>query len=224
MIFSQASEIFDIDAFSAMELALSLEKLVDEKLLKLHSVAGEANDPQSQDFIESESLAERVEAIKMIFDFVTQLRMVGKGHVNRGVGDLVEPSDAGIGSDSNFASSMQAAWRCLLCLIDSDVCFETLCFPVVVKFLIARLLEKSINHQGGTHEHDNDLKSFDATVRTSVWIFLAISCVCCMDSLSAGHVNTRILADGSLYNPRFREEKLITRNSCCVGIWCGPLL
>ncbi|KAL9263645.1 Ferritin-1, chloroplastic-like protein [Drosera capensis] len=68
------------DALHAMELALSLEKLVNEKLLKLHNVAGEANDPQSQDFIESEFLAEQVEAIKMISDYVTQLRMVGKGH------------------------------------------------------------------------------------------------------------------------------------------------
>ncbi|GMH30021.1 hypothetical protein Nepgr_031864 [Nepenthes gracilis] len=68
------------DALYAMELALSLEKLVNEKLLKLQSVAEENNDPQMQDFIESEFLAEQVEAIKKISEYVTQLRMVSQGH------------------------------------------------------------------------------------------------------------------------------------------------
>ncbi|KAK2975271.1 hypothetical protein RJ640_010276 [Escallonia rubra] len=65
---------------AAMELALSLEKLTNEKLLNLHKVADESNDPQMQDFVESEFLAEQVEAIKKISDYVTQLRRVGKGH------------------------------------------------------------------------------------------------------------------------------------------------
>ncbi|KAH7867278.1 hypothetical protein Vadar_031241 [Vaccinium darrowii] len=83
------------DALYAMELALSLEKLVNEKLLNLHSVryplpsmsgfldlnvADRNNDPQMTDFVESEFLSEQVEAIKKIADYVTQLRMVGKGH------------------------------------------------------------------------------------------------------------------------------------------------
>ncbi|XP_030537300.1 ferritin-1, chloroplastic-like isoform X2 [Rhodamnia argentea] len=68
------------DALYSMELALSLEKLTNEKLLSLHRVAEQNNDPQLQDFIESEFLYEQVEAIKKIADFVTQLRMVGKGH------------------------------------------------------------------------------------------------------------------------------------------------
>jgi ferritin heavy chain len=68
------------DALYAMELALSLEKLVNEKLLNLHSVADGNNDPQMTDFVESEFLSEQVEAIKKIADYVTQLRMVGKGH------------------------------------------------------------------------------------------------------------------------------------------------
>ncbi|KAH7835760.1 hypothetical protein Vadar_029599 [Vaccinium darrowii] len=53
------------DALYAMELALSLEKLVNEKLLNLRSV----------------------EAIKKIADYVTQLRMLGMdmvGHVGNG--------------------------------------------------------------------------------------------------------------------------------------------
>ncbi|KAK6118253.1 hypothetical protein DH2020_048039 [Rehmannia glutinosa] len=68
------------DALYAMELALSLEKLTNEKLLKLHSIADKNNDPQLADFVESEFLEEQVEAIKKISEYVAQLRRVGKGH------------------------------------------------------------------------------------------------------------------------------------------------
>ncbi|KAJ0088812.1 hypothetical protein Patl1_31420 [Pistacia atlantica] len=68
------------DALYAMELALSLEKLTNEKLLSLHNVAVCNNDPQLADFIETEYLAEQVEAINKIAKFIAQLRMVGKGH------------------------------------------------------------------------------------------------------------------------------------------------
>ncbi|CAA6669293.1 unnamed protein product [Spirodela intermedia] len=68
------------DALYAMELALSLEKLVNEKLLNLHGVATQHDDVHLADFIESEFLEEQVEAIKKISEYVTQLRMVGKGH------------------------------------------------------------------------------------------------------------------------------------------------
>ncbi|GFY83811.1 ferretin 1 [Actinidia rufa] len=64
----------------SMELALSFEKLTNEKLLNVHSVADRNNDPQMADFIESEFLTEQVETIKKISDYVTQLRLVGKGH------------------------------------------------------------------------------------------------------------------------------------------------
>ncbi|RZC11739.1 Ferritin-3, chloroplastic [Glycine soja] len=63
-----------------MELALLLEKLTNEKLLNLHSVASKSNDAQLSDFIESEFLGEQVEAIKKISEYVAQLRRVGKGH------------------------------------------------------------------------------------------------------------------------------------------------
>ncbi|KAH9736729.1 Ferritin-1 [Citrus sinensis] len=68
------------DALYAMELALSLEKLTNEKLLSLHSVADRNNDPQMAEFVESEFLGEQVEAINKIAKYVSQLRMVGKGH------------------------------------------------------------------------------------------------------------------------------------------------
>ncbi|KAK9291296.1 hypothetical protein L1049_009486 [Liquidambar formosana] len=68
------------DALYSMELALSLEKLTNEKLLHLHSVADRNNDPQMTEFIEREFLSEQVEAIKKIAGYVAQLRRVGKGH------------------------------------------------------------------------------------------------------------------------------------------------
>lgn len=68
------------DALYAMELALSLEKVTNERLLNVHGVAERCNDPQMADFIESEFLGEQVEAIKKISEYVAQLRRVGKGH------------------------------------------------------------------------------------------------------------------------------------------------
>ncbi|OAY41544.1 ferritin-3, chloroplastic [Manihot esculenta] len=68
------------DALYAMELALSLEKLTNEKLLSLYSVADQSNDPEMTEFIAREFLKEQVEDIKRIAEYVTQLRMVGKGH------------------------------------------------------------------------------------------------------------------------------------------------
>ncbi len=68
------------DALYAMELALSLEKLTNEKLLNLRSVASKNGDVQLTDFVENEFLGEQVEAIKRISEYVAQLRRVGKGH------------------------------------------------------------------------------------------------------------------------------------------------
>ncbi|CAJ1970671.1 unnamed protein product [Sphenostylis stenocarpa] len=63
-----------------MELALSLERLNNEKLLNLHSLASENNDAQFVDFLESEFLVGQVEDIKKISEYVAQLRRVGEGH------------------------------------------------------------------------------------------------------------------------------------------------
>ncbi|KAI3809165.1 hypothetical protein L1987_25135 [Smallanthus sonchifolius] len=68
------------DAIYAMELALSLEKLTNEKLLHVHAVANKKNDVQLADFVEKNFLGEQVEAIKKISEYVAQLRRVGKGH------------------------------------------------------------------------------------------------------------------------------------------------
>ncbi|XP_073051257.1 ferritin-3, chloroplastic-like [Primulina eburnea] len=68
------------EALYAMELALSLEKLTNEKLMNLHKVAEENNDIQLADFLESEFLVEHVKSIKKISEYVSQLRRVGRGH------------------------------------------------------------------------------------------------------------------------------------------------
>eukprot|EP00850_Spirogloea_muscicola_P009179 SM000051S17539 [mRNA] locus=s51:93143:95570:- [translate_table: standard] len=68
------------DALYAMEMALALEKLNFEKLLALHKVAEDEDDPQMQDFVEGTFLNEQVEAIKQVSEYVSQLRRVGKGH------------------------------------------------------------------------------------------------------------------------------------------------
>lgn len=68
------------DALYAMELALSLEKVTNEKLINLRNVAERCNDVQMVDFVESNFLGEQVEAIKKISEYVAQVRSVGKGH------------------------------------------------------------------------------------------------------------------------------------------------
>lgn len=67
------------DALYAMELALSLEKLNFTKLRELHDVADEHGDAQMGDFVEGALLAEQVEAVKKVAEYVSQLRRVGKG-------------------------------------------------------------------------------------------------------------------------------------------------
>ncbi|XP_021891056.1 ferritin, chloroplastic-like [Carica papaya] len=61
------------EALYAMELALSLEKLTNEKLLNLHSVADRNNEPQMADFIESEFLTEQGSIEALIFFLLDSL-------------------------------------------------------------------------------------------------------------------------------------------------------
>ncbi|KAK9154022.1 hypothetical protein Sjap_001502 [Stephania japonica] len=93
------------DALYAMELVLSLEKLVNMKLHQLQTViqlnpccinccivfsidnsvnavvvAVKNYDVQLADYVDSEFLREQVESIKKISEYVAQLRRVGKGH------------------------------------------------------------------------------------------------------------------------------------------------
>lgn len=64
---------------SSLTEALALEKLVNQKLLDVHTVATTSNDPQLCDFLESEFLKEQVEAIKKLADLITQLKRAGEG-------------------------------------------------------------------------------------------------------------------------------------------------
>lgn len=61
----------------AMEAALQLEKTVNQALLDLHRMAGEQGDPHLCDFLESHYLDEQVKAIKVLGDYITNLRRLG---------------------------------------------------------------------------------------------------------------------------------------------------
>jgi len=63
----------------AMQVALGLEKSVNQALLDLHAVASKHNDAQMTDFIEGQFLQEQVEAIKQVGDYITNLKRVGTG-------------------------------------------------------------------------------------------------------------------------------------------------
>ncbi|XP_022345525.1 soma ferritin-like [Crassostrea virginica] len=63
----------------AMQVALQLEKTVNQSLLDLHKVADGHGDAQMCDFIETHYLEEQVNAIKEIADHITQLKRVGAG-------------------------------------------------------------------------------------------------------------------------------------------------
>jgi len=63
----------------AMQVALSLEKSVNQALLDLHAVADGHKDAQMTDFIEGEYLQEQVRSIKEIGDHITNLKRVGSG-------------------------------------------------------------------------------------------------------------------------------------------------
>jgi len=63
----------------AMQVALGLEKSVNQALLDLHAVATAHNDAQMTDFIEGQYLQEQVKAIKEIGDHITNLKRVGSG-------------------------------------------------------------------------------------------------------------------------------------------------
>jgi ferritin heavy chain len=63
----------------ALQLALKLEREVNQSLLELHQVGSAKNDPNFCDFIESEYLNEQVESMKQLSDMITQLKRAGPG-------------------------------------------------------------------------------------------------------------------------------------------------
>ena len=66
-------------AIDAFQTALNIEKEVNQSLLDLHQISSTHNDPNLNDFIETEFLNEQVELIKQLSDYITQLKRAGTG-------------------------------------------------------------------------------------------------------------------------------------------------
>jgi ferritin heavy chain len=64
-------------ALHIMETVVSMERNVNERLLKLHHVAEEGGDCQTVDFIEGELLKEQIEDLKVASDMLTTLKRAG---------------------------------------------------------------------------------------------------------------------------------------------------
>jgi ferritin heavy chain len=67
------------DGLYTLELSLGFEKLSFRKLRELHGVTDDNDDAQAQDFVESR-LTDQVNHVKIVADFVAELRRLGKGH------------------------------------------------------------------------------------------------------------------------------------------------
>ncbi|KAM8927754.1 ferritin heavy chain B-like [Pelodytes ibericus] len=61
----------------AMQMALNLEKTLNQALLDVHKVATDRNDPHLCDHLEQEQLDEQVKSIKQLGDYITNLRRLG---------------------------------------------------------------------------------------------------------------------------------------------------
>jgi len=62
----------------AMQMALELEKSVNQTLIDIHRVSSKHDDAQMEDFLE-QFLEEQVESIKEVGGYVTKLKRVGPG-------------------------------------------------------------------------------------------------------------------------------------------------
>lgn len=67
------------DALYSMELTVGFEKLSFRKLRELHGITDEQDDAQAQDFVETR-LTDQVNHVKIVADYVAELRRLGKGH------------------------------------------------------------------------------------------------------------------------------------------------
>jgi len=63
----------------ALEAALALEKSVNTKLLALHKLATDNNDPHLTDYLEENFLDEQVESERMLADLIVNCRRAGDG-------------------------------------------------------------------------------------------------------------------------------------------------
>lgn len=67
------------NAEEAFQVALQLERDVNESLLNVHAIASSHKDANLCDFLETEYLQEQVDSIKSIGDLLTNVRRVGEG-------------------------------------------------------------------------------------------------------------------------------------------------
>lgn len=72
------------DGLQAMQEALDLEKQEYKFLLQMHGVAQTNNDPQVQDFLESEFLGEQVKSIKQLSNHINILKRLNETNYNLG--------------------------------------------------------------------------------------------------------------------------------------------
>uniref|UniRef100_A0A8C5QYP3 Ferritin n=1 Tax=Leptobrachium leishanense TaxID=445787 RepID=A0A8C5QYP3_9ANUR len=66
------------NGLEALQVALKLEKAMNQAILDLHAVAAEKNDPQMCDFLEDPFLSESTEIMKKLGDHITSLKKLGK--------------------------------------------------------------------------------------------------------------------------------------------------
>lgn len=64
-------------AINILETVLKMERDVTQSLLNLSKVATQSNDPELEDFINSEFLHQQMVDIKKAADMVTQLQLAG---------------------------------------------------------------------------------------------------------------------------------------------------
>ena len=65
------------NGLKSLELALDLEKKVNDSLLSVHKLASSHEDPHLTSFLEGEFLDEQVESIKKLGDMITKLKRAG---------------------------------------------------------------------------------------------------------------------------------------------------
>ncbi|XP_078062474.1 ferritin, heavy subunit-like [Mustelus asterias] len=65
------------NSLQAMQVALDLEKNVNQSLLDLHQLAATQTDPHLCDFLETHCLDEQVKTIKQLGDHITNLKRLG---------------------------------------------------------------------------------------------------------------------------------------------------
>ena len=79
------------DIIEAFQIALELEKTINNDLLELHKIADEEGDPQFCDYLEGEFLKEQVESISDISKIISVLnRLSGSNNDQHGIWNFIQ--------------------------------------------------------------------------------------------------------------------------------------